>query len=71
MNGEIQKLYEKILEQEKYLKRQVNVHAQLHNNNNLNNINLNNLYLQRRKLNIEDEELKEFHSDSEEEKFFK
>jgi hypothetical protein len=75
---EIKKVYDNILEQQKYLKRQLEAHALIHNNaqNNPaanNNANANgllqeNMHLQRRKLNIEEEEQHVFNSDDEEER---
>lgn len=69
---EIKRVYDNILEQQKYLKRQLEAHAAIHNNvdNNANPIapNQPEMYLQRRKLNIEEDEQREFHSDEEEEK---
>lgn len=66
------------MEQQKYLKRQLEAHALIHNNaqNNPaanNNANANgllqeNMHLQRRKLNIEEEEQHVFNSDDEEER---
>jgi hypothetical protein len=47
------------------LKRQQEVHTNIYVNG---NVNLNNVYLRRRRLNIQDEEQRNFNSDEEEEK---
>ena len=72
---EINRVNDSVLEQQKYLKRQLEAHAANQNNaeaqnNNphLNGLLQENQYLQRRKLNIEEEEQHIFNSDDEEEK---
>ena len=47
------------------MKRQQEVHTNIYVNG---NVNLNNVYLRRRRLNIQDEEQRNFNSDEEEEK---
>lgn len=67
---EIKKVYDNYIEQQKYVQRQLEAHAQQQNNffNQIHNPGFVEPALNRRQLNIEEEEKHSFHSDEEEDK---
>lgn len=64
VKDKVSQIYENLKENELYQKRQKMIHMQLHKNN----YDLNNIYLQRRQLNIQDEDHIVYNSDEEEKK---
>ena len=64
VRSKVNQIYESLKEIETYQKRQKVIHMTLHENM----FDFNNIYLQRRQLNIQDEDNIEYHSDDEEEK---
>lgn len=64
VRDQVNQIYESLKENEMYQKRQKMIHMQLHENN----FDINHIYLQRRQLNIQDEEHINYQSDEEEKK---